>query len=196
MYTNGNTYFGISLPVGVSNGGPLFFTHYSYMGLDPHSINDKYTNYFINNQSIALINHRYCIENPVGFAGYSDSCWGITASDGPYDYSADEPVLREDKGKIAPTGALSSFPYTPAESMKALKNYYFNYGKFLWGEYGFRDAFNLTQNWCSEIFMGLNQAPIVVMIENYRSGLIWKYFMDDIDVQNGLNKLNQESLKK
>lgn len=196
MYTNGNTYFGIPLQGGVSNGGPLFFTHYSYMGFDPHSINDKYTNYFKNNQNIALINYRYCIENPGRFIGYSDSCWGLTASDGPYNYSADEPVLREDKGKIAPTGAISSFPYTPIESMKALKNYYFNYGKFLWGEYGFRDAFNLTQNWCSEIYMGLNQAPMVVMIENYRTGLLWKYFMKDKDVQNGLSKLNDETKKK
>ena len=92
MYTNGNTYFGIPLAVGVSNGGPLFFTHYSYMGFDPHSITDKYTNYFINNQNIARINHRYCIENAGRFIGYSDSCWGLTASDGPYNYSADEPV--------------------------------------------------------------------------------------------------------
>ena len=79
--------------------------------------------------------------------------------------------------------------------MKALKNYYDNYGKFLWGEYGFRDAFNLTQNWCSQIYMALNQAPMVVMIENYRTGLIWNLFMRDNDVQNGLKKLKEESLK-
>jgi len=96
-------------------------------------------------------------------------------------------------GKIAPTGAISSFPYTPAQSMKALKNYYYNYGEFLWGEYGFRDAFNLTQNWCSEIYMGLNQAPMVVMIENYRSGLLWKLFMSCPEVKEGLKKLGFES---
>jgi hypothetical protein len=94
---------------------------------------------------------------------------------------------------MAPTGAVSSFPYTPAESMKALKNYYYNYGKFLWGEYGFRDAFSLSQNWCSEIYMGLNQAPMVVMIENYRTGLLWKLFMSDRDVQTGLKKLDEET---
>lgn len=190
MYTNGNIYFGIKLDVGVSNGGPLFFTHYSYMGYDPHFITDRYTNYFINNQNIAKINHSYCVQNPKNFKGYSDSAWGLTASDGPFDYSADEPVAWQDKGKIAPTGAISSFPYTPVESMKALKNYYFNHGSFLWGEYGFKDAYDLTNNWCSEIYMGLNQAPMTVMIENYRTGLIWKLFMQDKDVQEGLKKIN------
>ncbi len=193
MYTNGKTYFGIKLDIGVSNGGPLFFTHYSYMAYDPHSITDKYTNYFTNNQNIAKINYQYCVENPKHFKGYGENAWGLTASDGPFDYSADEPVPWGDCGKIAPTGAISSFPYTPEESMKALKNYYYNYGKFLWGEYGFRDAFDLTNNWCSEIYMGLNQAPMVVMIENYRTGLLWKTFMQIPEIQNGLKKLEQES---
>ena len=193
MYGNGNTYYGIKLDVGVSNGGPLFFTHYSYLGYDPHLINDKYTNYFINNQHIAKINYRYCLKNPNEYKGYGDSCWGLTACDGPFDYAADEPVKEREKGKIGPTGAISSFPYTPEESMKALKNYYNNYGKFLWGEYGFRDAFNLTENWCSEIFMGLNQAPMVVMIENYRTGLLWKLFMSNPEIQIGLKKLDVET---
>jgi hypothetical protein len=194
-YINGNTYFGIKLDVGVSNGGPLFFTHYSYMGYDPHFITDKYTNYFTNNQNIAKINYRYCVQNPKHFKGYGESAWGLTASDGPFDYSADEPVPWQDCGKIAPTGAISSFPYTPEESMKALKNYYYNYGKFLWGEYGFKDAFDLNNNWCSEIYMGLNQAPMVVMIENYRTGLIWRLFMQNPEIQNGLKMLDAESIK-
>jgi hypothetical protein len=195
MYSNGKTYYGHKLDVGVSNGGPLFFTHYSYLGYDPDLINDKFTNYFKNNQAIAKINHDYCVANPGNFKGYSDSCWGLTASDGPYDYSADEPVLRQDRGKIAPTGAISSFPYTPVESMKALRNYYNNYGQFLWGEYGFRDAFNLSQNWSSSLYMGLNQAPMVVMIENYRTGLIWKLFMSNPEIQAGLKKIALESSK-
>ena len=196
MYKNGNTYFGIPLPVGVSNGGPLFFTHYSYLGFDPHHITDAYTNYFDNNRNIALINHRYSIENPGRYLGYGDSCWGLTAGDGPFHYSASEPVLRMDDGKMVPTGAIASFPYTPEHSMKALKNYYYNYGHFLWGEYGFRDAFNLTQNWCSEIFMGLNQAPMVVMIENYRTGLLWNLFMKTPEIQNLLKKLDTEAKRK
>src|SRR5439155_5307128 len=138
------------------------------------------------------INHNYCVQNPNNFKGYGDSTWGLTASDGPDTYYADEPVVWQDHGKITPTGAISSFPYTPEESMKALKNYYFHYGKFLWGEYGFKDAFDLTHNWCSEIYMGLNQAPMAVMIENYRTGLIWKLFMQIPDIRNGLKKLDKE----
>ncbi|MFZ4463842.1 MAG: glucoamylase family protein [Bacteroidales bacterium] len=195
MYTNGKSYFGVKLDVGVSNGGPLFFTHYSYMGYDPHLITDKYTNYFVNNQNIAKINYKYCVSNPKSYKGYGEAGWGLTASDGPFDYSADEPILWQDKGKLTPTGAISSFPYTPDESMKVLKNYYYNYGKFLWGEYGFKDAFDLTHNWCSEIYMGLNQAPMTVMIENYRTGLIWKLFMQNPEIQNGLKMLDAESLK-
>jgi len=195
MYTNGKTYFGIKLDVGVSNGGPLFFTHYSYLGYDPHLITDKYTNYFTNNRNITLINYRYCLKNPDKYKGYGDNCWGLTACIGPLDYLPSEPVAGRNDGTIAPTGAVSSFPYTPVESMKALKNYYYNYGKFLWGEYGFRDGFNLSQNWCSEIYMGLNQAPMVIMIENYRTRLLWKLLMSDTDIKNGMKKLKLESQK-
>ncbi|MDO9374826.1 MAG: glucoamylase family protein [Ferruginibacter sp.] len=195
-YANGNSYYGIKLDVGVSNGGPLFFTHYGYLGYDPHAITDKYTNYFTNNKNIASINYRYCQDNPGGYRGYGDSCWGLTASDGPFHYGANEPVLRQDPGIIAPTGAISSFPYLPEASMKALKNYYNNYGKFLWGEYGFRDAFSLTDNWCADIYMGLNQAPMTVMIENYRTGLLWKLFMSTPDIKNGLEKLAAETAKQ
>lgn len=195
MYSNGKTYYGVKLDVGVSNGGPLFFTHYSFMGYNPHAITDKYTNYFINNKNIATINYRYCVENPNHFKGYGDSAWGLTASLGPNYYFPDEPVPSRDNSKITPTGAIGSFPYLPKEAMKALKNYYFNYGKFLWGEYGFKDAFDLTNNWCSEIYMGLNQAPMTVMIENYRTGLIWKLFMSSPEIIKGLQKLELEKIK-
>ncbi|MFD2245368.1 glucoamylase family protein [Pontibacter ruber] len=188
-YTNGNSYYGIPLKVGVSNGGPLFFIHYSYLGPDPKKIQDKYTDYFSNNRNIALINYRYCVENPEKHQGYGEGAWGLTASDGPWEYSASEPVPRADEGKMTPTGALASFPYTPEESMQALKNYYRNYGHFLWGAYGFRDAYNLNENWVSPLYMGLNQAPIVVMIENYRSGLLWNLFMSNKEVQEGLRKI-------
>ncbi len=192
MYTNGNTYFGENLKVGVSNGGPLFFIHYSFLGLNPHDFTDKYTNYFENNQKMARINLRYCMENQGKYVGYGEDCWGLTASDFTWNYQAQEPMPHRDNGTIAPTGALASFPYTPDASMKALKNYYRNYGEFLWGEYGFRDAFNLTVNWVSPLYMGLNQAPITVMIENYRSGLLWNLFMSHSDVQNGIEKLKNE----
>lgn len=189
-YINGNTYFGLQLPVGVSNGGPLFFCHYSFMGFDPHALTDRYTNYFENNRTIARINLRYCEENPKGFAGYGSDCWGLTASDHMWHYCASEPAEDLDDGTMAPTGALASFPYTPEESMAAFKNYYRNYGHFLWGEYGFLDAFNLTENWVAPIYMGLNQGPVTVMVENARSGFIWKLVMSHPDVQHGLKKLN------
>ena len=195
-YTNKNVYYGIPLKVGVSTGGPLFFTHYSFMGLDPRQMEDAYTNYFENNRNIALINYRYCTENPESHQGYGPDCWGLTASDGPWNYSADEPKPEGDQGKITPTGALASFPYTPDKSMAALKNYYRNYGKFLWGSYGFRDAFNMDKNWRSQIYMGLNQAPIVAMIENYRSGLIWELLMSNDDIQKGLNRIEAENPPK
>jgi hypothetical protein len=189
-YFNDSIFYGIRLKVGVSNGGPLFFTHYSYLGFNPHLINDKYTNYFDNNRDIALINYRYCLENPNHFPGYGAGCWGLTASDGPWGYKANEPVKSRDNGTIAPTGALSSIAYTPEQSIAALKNLYYKYGKFLWGEYGFRDAFNLSQNWCSPIYMGLNQAPIVVMIENYRSGFIWNLFMRNPEIKEVVKNIS------
>lgn len=193
MYTNGNSYYGIELPVGVSNGGPLFFVHYSFFGLDPHKMTDAYVNYFDDNQKIANINLRYCIENPQNHKGYGKDFWGLTASDGPDRYSADEPNPANDKGKITATGALASFPYTPEASMEALKNYYANYGEKLYGYYGFHDAISLDEQWISPLYMGLNQAPIVIMIENYRSGLLWDLFMKNKDVRIGMQKLNNAS---
>lgn len=190
MYTNGKTYYGIKLPVGVSNGGPLFFTHYSFLGLDPHGLTDKYVNYFDNNKRITEINLRYCIENPKKYKGYGADFWGLTASDGPEHYSANEPMVHADEGKLTATGALASFPYTPEASMAALKNYYRNYGQFFYGYYGFKDALSLDKNWCSPIYMGLNQAPIVVMIENYRTKSLWDLFMSAPEVKQGIEKLN------
>lgn len=190
-YTNGNTYFGIKLDVGVGRGGPLFFTHYSFMGFDPHRLHDRYTrSYFENNRNIARINRAYAIANPKHYAGYGANAWGLTASDGPNGYTAQAPDEADDFGTITPTGALASFPYTPQASMEALKHYYRDLGGQIWGVYGFRDAFNPSEDWVSPIYMGLNQAPIVVMIENYRSGLVWKSFMSAPEIGNLLKKLD------
>jgi len=191
MYTNRETYYGIPLEVGVGNGGPLFFTHYSFLGLDPRKMEDKYTNYFSNNKDIVLINYRYCCENPGNFEGYGQESWGLTASDGPWGYKAREPKIDIDDGTIAPTGAIASFPYTPDKSMEALKDFYREKGSFLWGEYGFRDAFNLSEDWVANIFMGLNQAPMVVMIENHRTGLLWDLFMKNENVQQALENIKK-----
>jgi hypothetical protein len=161
------------------------------MGFDPHDLTDRYTNYFKNNRDIARINLAYCIENPLKHKGYGADAWGLTASDGPFGYSAHEPSGREteDDGTITITGALSSFPYTPEASMAALRHYYRDRGSELWGVYGFRDAYNDNQHWVSPIFMGLNQAPIVVMIENHRTGLVWKNFMKNQEIKKMLKDL-------
>ena len=189
-YSNGHTYYGIKLDVGVGRGGPLFFTHYSYMGFDPHSLTDSYTNYFENNRNIARINLAYSTENPGHHKGYGADAWGLTASDGPQDYVPQAPELKDDKGNITPTGALSSFPYTPDASMAAFKHYYRDLGAEIWGVYGPRDAINPDQNWVSPIFMGLNQAPITVMIENQRTGLIWKLFMSNPEIKPMLDRIS------
>jgi exo beta-1,2-glucooligosaccharide sophorohydrolase (non-reducing end) len=190
-YGNGKSYYGIKLDVGVGSGGPLFFTHYSFFGFDPHRLHDRYTSsYFENNRNLALINRAYCIANPKHFEGYGADAWGLTASDGPDAYAASAPDQNNDHGTLAPTGALASFPYTPEASLAALKHYYRDLGANLWDIYGLRDAYNPGQNWISPIYMGLNQAPIVVMIENQRTGLVWKNFMSNPEVDTMLHKLD------
>jgi len=189
-YANGHSYYGTKLDVGVGTGGPLFFTHYSYIGFDPHSLHDRYTSsYFENNRNIALINRAYSIANPKHFEGYGPNAWGLTASDGPWGYVAHAPDNNNDFGTLTPTGALASFPYTPEASMETFKHYYRDLGSQLWDVYGPRDAFNPGQDWVSPIYMGLNQAPITVMIENYRSGLVWKNFMANPEISEMLQKL-------
>ena len=195
-YANGKTYFGIKLDVGVGTGGPLFFTHYSFLGFDPHALHDRYTtSYFDNNRNIALINRAYCIANPKHQTGYGSNAWGLTASDTPMGYAASAPDALNDNGTITLTGALSSFPYTPEESMEAFKHYYRDLGGDLWDIYGPRDAYNPGANWVSPIYMGLNQAPIVAMVENYRTGLLWKNFMANPEIAEMQKKLDVASKK-
>ena len=184
---NGRIFYNTLLPLGENRGGPLFFAHYSFLGLDPRNLSDTYAGYWTQNVAHSRINHFYCEDNPLGYWGYSSSCWGLTASDIPDGYNASSP--NNDVGVIAPTAALSSFPYTPAESMRALHFFYYTLGDRLWGEYGFKDAFRLSQPWFADSYLAIDQGPIVVMIENYRSGLLWNLFMQNKDIQNGLNRL-------
>jgi hypothetical protein len=191
-YINGNVYDGIKLDIGSGRGGPLFFAHYSYLGFDPR-VRDKFTNYFETFRDMALINRAWCVTNPGKFDGYGPNAWGLTASDGPDGYNAHEPNKHTDDGTLTPTGALASFPYTAVESMDAFKHYYRDLGDRVWGIYGPVDAINQTRNWVSPIYMGLNQAPITVMIENYRTGLIWRMFSANPEIQKmhqaiGLNR--------
>ena len=184
---NGKKFYGIYLPLGSDYGGPLFFAHYSVLGLDPRGLSDKYANYWEQNVAHARINQAYCAANPKGYAGYSEQCWGLTASDIPNGYTASSPT--NDKGVITPTAALSSMPYTPEGSIAALETFYYIYGDRLFGQYGFHDAFSLSAHWFAESYLAIDQGPIVVMIENYRSGAVWDAFMKDPDVAAGLAKL-------
>ena len=184
---NGKKFYGIYLPLGSDYGGPLFFAHYSFLGLDPRGLSDKYANYWEQNVAHARINQAYCAANPKGYAGYSEQCWGLTASDIPNGYTASSPT--NDKGVITPTAALSSMPYTPEGSIAALETFYYIYGDRLFGQYGFHDAFSLSAHWFAESYLAIDQGPIVVMIENYRSGAVWDAFMKDPDVAAGLAKL-------
>ena len=184
---NGKKYYDITLPLGESYGGPMFFAHYSFLGLDPRNLKDQYAEYWEQNVAHAKINHAYCAANPKKFYGYSDECWGITASDYPDGYIASSPT--NDTGTIAPTAAVASIPYTPEESLKAIRYFYYILGDRLVGEYGFKDSFNLSRRWFAPSYIAIDQGPIILMIENYRTGLLWDLFMKNEEVLAGLDKL-------
>jgi len=182
-FTNGHSFYGHRLEVGEGTGSDLFFTQFSFMGFDPRSKRDAYANYFSNSRSIALINQAYCAENPRKCVGYSAECWGLSAG---MHSGGGRPLIRDDNGTICCSAALGAFPYTPEASLASLKHFYRVLGAKTWGIYGFYDGFNQTDHWSEEVWMGLNQAPIVVMIENHRTGLIWKHFMANPEIPAAL----------
>ena len=185
---NGNSYYSIVLPLGEPYGGPLFFTHYSFMGINPNSLSDAWcSDYNGQNTAHAQINYAYCVANPSGHAGYSSSCWGLTASDIPSGYTASSPT--NDVGVIAPTAAVSSLAYTPTQSMNAIRFFYYTLGDKLWGNYGFADAFELDHPWFAPSHLAIDEGPIVCMVENYRSGLLWNLFMSCPEVKAGMKTL-------
>jgi len=185
-YVNGNTWFGHKLFVGPNLGGPLFFAHYSYMGFDPRNIKDQYANYFEQNRNHTYINRSYCIANPLHHLGYNENCWGLTASDDPWGYFAHAPGINTDNGTLTPAAAIPSMPYTPAESISAMRHFYQVYGEDLWGEYGFYDAFNPDEDWFADSYLAIDEGPIINMIENYRSGLLWSNFMANEEIAPAL----------
>lgn len=172
-------------------GGPLFWAHYSYLGLDPRDLKDRYADYWEHNRNHTLINRAYCLQNPKYFEGYGENCWGLTASYSVNGYSAHHP--ENDLGVITPTAALSSFPYTPEESMKVVRYLYDSLRGKVWGEYGFYDAFSEENNWYPPRYLAIDQGPIVVMIENHRTGLLWDLFMNAPEIRPALKKLGFES---
>ena len=188
---NGDSYYGTQLPLGPPLGGPLFFAHYSFLGINPHDLKDAYANYFTQNTNQSLINYKYCVANPNDYYGYSNNSWGLTASDEQNGYSAHSPT--NDDGVISPTAAISSLPYTPEQSMAALKFFYYTLGDKLFKQYGFIDAFNLSDLWFASSFLAIDQGPQIVMIENYRTGLLWNLFMSCPEVKRGMKNLGFQS---
>lgn len=191
FFINGKNYYGYILPLGFDYGGPLFFSQYSFLGLNPNGLKDQYADYWLQNKDHTLINYSYCVDNPKKFKGYGPNCWGLTASDTYNGYDAHSPT--NDDGTISPTAAISAMPYTPELSMKALRHFYYDLGDKVWGKYGFVDAFNETEKWYATSYLAIDQGPEIVMIENYRTGLIWKLFMSCDEIKKGLNKLGFEN---
>lgn len=184
---NGKQFYGITLPLGPDYGGPLFFAHYSFLGLNPHGLSDAYADYWTQDTAQTKINYFYCVDNPQNYNGYSKLCWGLTASDDNNGYKAHSPT--NDNGVISPTAAVSSLPYAPEQAMDAIKFFYYTLGDKIWGDYGFKDAFNLTDVWFADSYLAIDQGPQVIMIENYRSGLLWNLFMSCPEIKRGLERL-------
>jgi hypothetical protein len=187
-FLNGKPYYDIPLPLGPALGGPLFFTHYSFCGIDPRRLKDRYANYWQQNLSHVRINYAHCLKNPQRHKGYGPTCWGLTASDGPDGYAVHAPDA--DDGTISPTAAISSMPYAPKEAIQAIRHFLAVHGDKLWGQFGFVDAFCEARKWYAETYLAIDQGPIVVMIENHRTGLLWKLFMKAPEIRAGLRALS------
>ncbi|QNF33608.1 beta-glucosidase [Adhaeribacter swui] len=187
-FVNSQVYQGYALNIGTSYGGPLFFAHYSFLGLDPRQMQDQYTNYWQHNVKHTLINRAYCLYEAPKAYGYQAGLWGLTASDDPEGYKAHQPM--DDNGTVSPTAAISSMPYTPYYSMQVLRYMYTTLNNQVYGKYGFYDAYNKPRGWVAKDYLAIDQGPIVIMIENYRSGLLWDLFHQIPEIQTGLTKAN------
>lgn len=188
--------FELNLRYQGTEAGPLFWAHYSFLGLNPTGLKDEYcTDYFEEMRNLTLINRAYCIRNPKQNKGFGPDCWGLTASYSVNGYAGHAPNERDDHGVISPTAALSSIVYTPEESLQVMRHLY-GMGDKVFGPYGFYDAFSETDDWYPQRYLAIDQGPIAVMIENYRTGLLWKLFMSHPDVKNGLRELGMVTLRK
>ena len=183
------------------NFSPLFGHQYSHIWVDFANIKDAYMrarsglDYFENSRRATLANRAYCISNPSGYPDYGTTLWGLTACDGPNEGGAWGYYARgasaegiADDGTLAPTAAGGSMPFTPQESyatLQAMRNYR---GGLLYTRYGFRDSFNPSLGWIDPWWIGIDQGPIVLMIENYRSGLLWKIMKGNSYLVAGLRE--------
>jgi hypothetical protein len=171
---------------------PLFGHQYSHCWIDFRDIADTYMHtkgitYFENSRRATLAQRAYCAANPGRFIGYSDTLWGLTACDGPNGYKArGAPPAQNDDGTIAPTASISSIPFAPEVVIPTVQNMYNSFKPYLWSIYGFRDAFNLNVGWWDTDVLGIDQGPIIIMIENYKTGSVWSRFMQNADIARGL----------
>jgi hypothetical protein len=191
QFLNGGRFEGVTLPLGRDFGGPLFFAHYSFCCLDPRGLADRYADYWQQNVSHTLINYAYCVRNPHHYRGYGPDCWGLTAGDSVLGYQAHAPD--NDLGVITPAAAIPSLPYAPMQALGALRHFYQVLGEHLWGRFGFVDGFSEQQDWYADTYIGINQGPIIAMIENARTGLLWRLFMGIPEIQAGLRRLDFRS---
>jgi hypothetical protein len=173
---------------------PLFGHQYSHCWIDFRHTADAYMNshastYFQNSRRATLAQRAYCVANPLNRIGYGSNVWGLTASDGPAGYAAHgAPPAENDDGTIAPTAAGGSMAFTPEYSLPTLRYFYTQYRPRIWTAYGFRDAFNLGKQWYGSAELGIDQGPILIMIENYRTQHVWRLFMRNEEVQRGLQR--------
>lgn len=181
---NNRENYGYKLPLGQENGGPLFFAHYSFVGLNPMRMKDNYAFYWQNNVAHAMINRHYCVYEAPSNYQYSANMWGLTACNGigSKGYSARCPG--NDDGIIAPTAALASYPYVPFYATQVLMS--MDQIDALQGKYGIGDSYEPAIGQANNNHLAIDQGPIVVMIENYRSGLIWDLVMRSEYIQNCL----------
>ena len=190
-YRNGRSYYGIQLPLGMPYGGPLFFAHYSFCVLDPHGLRDRHADYWLQNTRHVAIHQAHCSANPHHYRGYGANCWGLTASDDPGGYAAHAPD--NDNGTISPTAALASCPYAPQAVLQVARHLLRTHEERVWGEFGFVDALCEERQWFAETFLAIDQGPIVAMLENHRSGLLWRLFMRVPEIRWGLTRLGFDS---
>lgn len=184
---NGNSFYNIELPLGVDFGGPLFWSQYGFLGLDPRGLKDEYADYWKQNVNHSKINRAYCIDNPKIYRAFAKNCWGLSACDSGRRYKPHSPL--NDNGTICPSAAIAAMPYLPEASIAALQYFYTEMGGKIWGDFGFYDAFNKSRSWYARSYLAVNQGPVILMLENYRTGLLWQLFMSAPEVGKGLKKL-------
>ncbi|WP_108260341.1 glucoamylase family protein [Mangrovicoccus ximenensis] len=190
-FLNGKEFAGIPLPLGPDWGGPLFLSQYPFLGIDPRGLRDAYADYGVLSRNHALINRAHCLINPHGYAGYGPDLWGLTAGDDHSGYVAHSP--KEDTGVITPTAVLTSFPMVPDEAMPVIRHMHDGLGDRIFGEMGFVDGFSLHHDWVAESRLAIDQGPIVVGLENHRSGLLWTLVMRRPEIRRGLAALGFSS---